>query len=44
VGVGHPDYHQPEDDIDKIESQMLRASPGSLFLQGMREVARNEPR
>ena len=31
---GHPDYHQPEDDADKIEPDMLRLA-GQFVLQGM---------
>lgn len=37
-GVGHPDYHQPEDDTGKIESQMLRVA-GQFVLQGMVNLA-----
>ena len=37
-GVGHQDYHQPEDDIDKIEPEMLRRS-GQFVLQGMVNLA-----
>jgi hypothetical protein len=37
-GVGHEDYHQPEDDIDKIEPEMLRRS-GQFVLQGMVNLA-----
>jgi hypothetical protein len=35
---GHPDYHQPEDDVDKIEPEMLRLS-GQFVLQGMVNLA-----
>lgn len=37
-GVGHPDYHQPEDDAEKIESHMLRVA-GQFVLQGMVNLA-----
>ena len=37
-GVGHQDYHQPEDDIDKIEPEMLRIA-GQFTLQGMVNLA-----
>ena len=37
-GVGHPDYHQPEDDIARIEPEMLRRS-GQFALQGMVNLA-----
>lgn len=35
---GHPDYHQPEDDVDKIEPEMLRLS-GQFVLQGLVNLA-----
>ncbi len=37
-GVGHQDYHQPEDDIEKIEPEMLRIT-GQFILQGMMNLA-----
>jgi hypothetical protein len=37
-GVGHQDYHQPEDDIAKIEPQMLSCA-GQFVLQGMMNLA-----
>ncbi len=37
-GVGHQDYHQPEDDIGKIEPEMLRIT-GQFILQGMMNLA-----
>jgi hypothetical protein len=37
-GVGHQDYHQPEDDADKIEPEMLRIA-GQFVLQGMMNLA-----
>lgn len=37
-GVGHQNYHQPEDDIEKIEPQMLRIT-GQFILQGMMNLA-----
>ncbi len=37
-GVGHQDYHQPEDDIEKIEPQMLRIA-GQFILQGTMNLA-----
>ncbi|MHB8957386.1 MAG: M28 family peptidase [Pirellulaceae bacterium] len=37
-GVGHQDYHQPEDDIGKIEPEMLRKT-GQFVLQGMMNLA-----
>ena len=37
-GVGHQDYHQPEDDIGKIEPEMLRRT-GQFVLQGMLNLA-----
>jgi hypothetical protein len=36
--VGHQDYHQPEDDADKIEPEMLRIA-GQFVLQGMVNLA-----
>ncbi|MHC4176763.1 MAG: M20/M25/M40 family metallo-hydrolase, partial [Planctomycetota bacterium] len=37
-GVGHQDYHQPEDDTQKIEPEMLRVT-GQFVLQGMVNLA-----
>ena len=37
-GVGHQDYHQPEDDIDKIEPEMLNVT-GQFVLRGMMNLA-----
>ncbi len=37
-GVGHQDYHQPEDDIAKIEPKMLSCA-GQFVLQGMMNLA-----
>jgi hypothetical protein len=37
-GVGHQDYHQPEDDAEKIEPEMLRRT-GQFVLQGMVNLA-----
>ena len=37
-GVGHQDYHQPEDDTQKIEPEMLRLT-GQFVLQGMVNLA-----
>jgi hypothetical protein len=37
-GVGHQDYHQPEDDSSKIEPEMLRIA-GQFVLQGMVNLA-----
>jgi hypothetical protein len=37
-GVGHQDYHQPEDDIEKIEPEMLRLA-GQFTLRGMMNLA-----
>ncbi|MHC4398767.1 MAG: M28 family metallopeptidase [Planctomycetota bacterium] len=37
-GVGHQDYHQPEDDVEKIEPKMLRLA-GQFVLQGMVNLA-----
>jgi hypothetical protein len=37
-GVGHQDYHQPEDDAQKIEPEMLRLT-GQFVLQGMVNLA-----
>ncbi len=37
-GVGHQDYHQPEDDIAKIEPEMLRKS-AQFVLQGTMNLA-----
>jgi hypothetical protein len=37
-GVGHQDYHQPEDDVGKIEPEMLRVT-GQFVLQGMVNLA-----
>ena len=37
-GVGHQDYHQPEDDIQKIEPEILRRT-GQFVLQGMMNLA-----
>jgi hypothetical protein len=37
-GVGHPDYHQPEDDIEKIDAEMLRVT-GQFVMQGMMNLA-----
>ena len=37
-GVGHQDYHQPEDDTEKIEPEMLRLT-GQFVLQGMMNLA-----
>ena len=37
-GVGHQDYHQPEDDIEKIEPEILRRT-GQFVLQGMMNLA-----
>lgn len=37
-GVGHQDYHQPEDDIAKIEPKMLSCT-GQFVLQGMMNLA-----
>ncbi len=33
-GIGHQDYHQPEDDVEKIDPEMLRVA-GQFVLQGM---------
>jgi hypothetical protein len=41
-GVGHPDYHQPEDDIEKIDPEILRKT-GQFVLQGTINLA-NERR
>ena len=35
---GHPDYHQPEDDWEKTDPQMLQLT-GQFVLQGMRNLA-----
>ncbi|NQU25569.1 MAG: M28 family peptidase [Candidatus Nealsonbacteria bacterium] len=37
-GVGHQDYHQPEDDTEKIEPEMLRIA-GQFVLQGTMNLA-----
>jgi hypothetical protein len=37
-GVGHPYYHRPEDDTDKIDPEILRKT-GQLVLQGAMNVA-----
>ncbi len=37
-GVGHPDYHQPEDDREKIDPEMLRVT-GQFVLQGLMNLA-----
>jgi hypothetical protein len=37
-GVGHQDYHQPEDDAAKIEPEMLKLS-GQFVLKGMMNLA-----
>jgi len=37
-GVGHQDYHQPEDDSSKIEPEMLRTA-GQFALQSMLNLA-----
>jgi hypothetical protein len=37
-GVGHQDYHQPEDDIQKIEPEMLQVA-GQFVLTGMMNLA-----
>ncbi len=37
-GIGHPDYHQPEDDTEKIDPEMLRVT-GQFVLQGMMNMA-----
>ncbi len=37
-GRGHPDYHQPEDDAEKIDPEMLRTA-GQFTLQGMVNLA-----
>jgi hypothetical protein len=37
-GVGHQDYHQPEDDAEKIEPEMLRVA-GQFVLQGTVNLA-----
>lgn len=37
-GIGHPDYHQPEDDIEKIDPEMLRVT-GQFVLQGIMNLA-----
>jgi len=37
-GVGHGDYHQPEDDAHKIEPEMLRCA-GQFVLQGLVNLA-----
>lgn len=37
-GVGHQDYHQPEDDTEKIEPEMMRIT-AQFVLQGMVNVA-----
>ncbi len=37
-GVGHPDYHQPEDDTWKIDPEILRKT-GQFVLQGMFNLA-----
>ena len=37
-GVGHKDCHQPEDDFEKIEPEMLRIT-GQFVLQGMMNLA-----
>jgi len=37
-GVGHQDYHQPEDDTERIEPEMLRRT-GQFVLQGMVNLA-----
>jgi hypothetical protein len=37
-GVGHPDYHQPEDDTEKIEPEILRKT-GQFVLQAVTNLA-----
>jgi hypothetical protein len=37
-GQGHPDYHQPEDDADKIDPEMLRIT-GQFVLHGVMNLA-----
>jgi len=37
-GVGHPDYHQPEDDTEKIDPEILRKT-GQFVLQGTFNLA-----
>jgi hypothetical protein len=37
-GVGHPDYHQPEDDTEKIDPEILRKT-GQFVLQGIVNLA-----
>ena len=41
-GVGHPDYHQPEDDFEKMDPEILRKT-GQFVLQGTINLA-NERR
>jgi hypothetical protein len=37
-GIGHPDYHQPEDDIERIDAETLRRA-GQFVLQAMVNLA-----
>ena len=37
-GAGHQDYHQPEDDTEKIEPEMLRVA-GQFVLQGVQNLS-----
>jgi len=37
-GGGHPDYHQPEDDTEKIEPEILRKT-GQFVIQGTMNLA-----
>ncbi len=37
-GTGHPDYHQPEDDTEKIDPEILRKT-GQFVLQGIVNLA-----
>ncbi|MEW6747218.1 MAG: M28 family peptidase [Planctomycetota bacterium] len=37
-GEGHPDYHQPEDDAEKMDPEILRKT-GQLVLQGVVNMA-----
>jgi len=37
-GVGHPDYHQPEDDAEKMDPEILRKT-GQFVLQGVVNLA-----
>lgn len=37
-GVGHPDYHQPEDDTEKIDPEILRKT-GQFVIQGTMNLA-----